>query len=281
MNRRLYKLENKDISKIMLLITGFVAIYSAISVICSAISNGASTDRAFIMKTVLTIISALFIVCAAIMMVKRYYNILFTDEGLVSFSFPVKNHVHLQTNLKCAFMWTGIMIVIFFAGLGISDAVTARKVERWGVGNAYSDLIETYEMNSLSAPGLKTVMTIIIFIIAFAVIAVNTYISFIFTLTLASCICGKYSILQKKGVIFLTGIVMYYIHVLIVDLFNRIEIMCGESFFMTGKGYDIFGPDACLISQIDRPVVNILFYGVTAVIMYRISKNILDKKLDI
>ena len=281
MNRRLFKLENKEIRKIMLLITVFVAVYSAFSAICSAISNSASTDSAFIMKTVLALVSAFIIVSAAIMMVKRYYNILFTDEGLIRFSFPVKNHVHLQTNLKCAFLWTGIMTVIFFAGLGISDAVTARRDERWGVGNVYGDLIETYEMNGLSAPGLKTVMTIIILIIAFAVIAVNIYISFIFTLTLASRICGKYSILQKKGVIFLTGIVMYYIHVLIVDLFTRIEIMCGERFFMTGKGYDIFGPDECLISQIDRPLVNILFYGVTAVIMYRISKNILDKKLDI
>ena len=50
---------------------------------------------------------------------------------------------------------------------------------------------------------------------------------------------------------------------------------------MTGKGYDIFGPDTVFVTEVDRPLVNILIYGVTAFIMYRISKNILDNKLDI
>ncbi|MBP1584480.1 MAG: hypothetical protein ILP17_02155 [Lachnospiraceae bacterium] len=280
MNKRLYKLESNEIRKMMLLFTSLVAVYMLLSIICTAVSNNTTTDAAFIMKTIFVFIGALLIILTAIAMIKRLYNLLFTGEGLVRISFPVKNHEHLNSNLKHAAAWLGIMLIIFFTGLGISDAVVKNRVERWGVGNLYSDLADNYTMNGLSSPAAKTVLTIVILIIAFAVIAANIYLSFVLTLTLSSRICGKYNILQKKGVIFITGIVMYNVHLLIMELFSRIEYSYSE-WLAFGRGYDLFGPDCTLLSAIDRPVMNILIYGVTAVLMYRISANILDKKLDI
>jgi hypothetical protein len=280
MNKRLYKLESNETGKLMLIFTSLVAVYMLLSIICTALSNSSSTDTAFIMKTIFVFIGALIIVLTGVAMIKRLYNLLFTDEGFVRLSFPVKNHEHLNSNLKLAAARLGIMLIIFFTGLGISDSVAKERVERWGVGNLYSDIVDNYTMNGLSSPAAKTVLVIAVLIIAFAVIAVNIYLSFVFTLTVSSRICGKYNILQKKGVIFITGIVMYNVHLLIMDLFSRIEYSYSE-WLAFGKGYDLFGPDCCLISAIDRPVINILIYGVTAVLMYRISANILDKKLDI
>ena len=280
MNKRLYKLESIVTGKIMLIFTLLVALYMLLSIICTVASNSASTDSAFIMKTIFVLISALIIILAGFAMIKRSYNLLFTDEGLVRLSFPVKNHEHLNSNLKYAATRLGIMLIVFFTGLGISDAVVKNRVERWGVGNLYSSFLDIYTGNGLSSPVAKTVLTIVILIIAFAVIAANIYLSFVFTLTASSRICGKYNILQKKGVIFITGIVMYNIHLLIAELFTRIEYSYSE-WLAFGKGYDLFGPDCTLLSAIDRPVINILIYGVTAVLMYRISSNILDKKLDI
>ena len=280
MNKRLYKLESIVTGKIMLIFTLLVAVYMLLSIICTVASNSASTDSAFIMKTIFVLISALIIILAGFAMIKRIYNLLFTDEGLVRLSFPVKNHEHLNSNLKYAATRLGIMLIVFFTGLGISDAVVKNRVERWGVGNLYSSFLDIYTGNGLSSPAAKTVLTIVILIIAFAVIAANIYLSFVFTLTASSRICGKYNILRKKGVIFITGIVMYNIHLLIAELFTRIEYSYSE-WLAFGKGYDLFGPDCTLLSAIDRPVMNILIYGVTAVLMYRISANILDKKLDI
>lgn len=280
MNKRLYKLESNEIRKLMLVFTLLVALYMLLSVICTAISNNTATDTAFIMKTIFVMIGALIIILTGAAMIRRLYDLLFTDEGLVRFSFPVKNHEHLNSNLKHAATWMGIMLIIFFAGLGISDAVVKNRVERWGVGNLYSDFSDIYTGNGLSSPVAKTVLTIAIFIIAFVVIAANIYLSFVFMLTVSSRICGKYNILQKKGVIFITGIVMYNVHLLIMDLFSRIEYSYSE-WLAFGKGYDLFGPDCSLISAIDRPVINILIYGVTAVLMYRISANLMDKKLDV
>ena len=280
MNKRLYKLESKEIRKLMLVFTFLTAVYSLLSIICSAVSNNATTDTAFIMKTIFVIISALIIILTGVAMIRRFYELLFTDEGLVRFSFPVKNHVHLNANLKYAAVWLGIMLVIFFTGLGISDAVQQSRIERWGVGDLYSSVTGLYTMNGMSSPAAKSALAIAILIIAFVVVAANIYLSFVFMLTVSSRICGKYNILQKKGVIFLTGVVMYNIHLLVVELFSRIENAFSVDFYMH-TGYELFGPDECFISEIDRPLVNILFYGVTAVIMYRISRNILDKKLDI
>ena len=280
MNKRLYKLESNEIRKLMLVFTSLVAVYSFLSIICSAVSNNTTTDTALIMKTILVLISALIIILTGAAMIRRLYDLLFTDEGLVRFSFPVKNHVHLNANLKHAAVWLGIMLIIFFTGLGISDTLQQSRDERWGVGDLYSSVTGLYTMNGMSSPAAKSLLSIAILIIAFVVIASNIYLSFVFMLTVSSRICGKYNILQKKGVIFLTGVVMYNIHLLVVELFSRIENAFSVDFYMH-TGYELFGPDECFISEIDRPLVNILFYGVTAVIMYRISKNILDKKLDI
>lgn len=280
MNKRLYKLESNEIRKLMLVFTSLVAVYSFLSIICSAVSNNTTTDTALIMKTILVLISALIIILTGAVMIRRLYDLLFTDEGLVRFSFPVKNHVHLNANLKHAAVWLGIMLIIFFTGLGISDTLQQSRDERWGVGDLYSSVTGLYTMNGMSSPAAKSALSIAILIIAFVVIASNIYLSFVFMLTVSSRICGKYNILQKKGVIFLTGVVIYNVHLLIMELFSRIEYSYSE-WLEFGKGYDLFGPDCGLISNIDRSVMNILFYGVTAVIMYRISKNILDKKLDI
>ena len=264
----------------MLVFTSLVAAYSFLSIICSAVSNNTTTDTALIMKTILVLISALIIILTGAVMIRRLYDLLFTDEGLVRFSFPVKNHVHLNANLKHAAVWLGIMLIIFFTGLGISDTLQQSRDERWGVGDLYSSVTGLYTMNGMSSPAAKSLLSIAILIIAFVVIASNIYLSFVFMLTVSSRICGKYNILQKKGVIFLTGVVIYNVHLLIMELFSRIEYSYSE-WLEFGKGYDLFGPDCGLISNIDRSVMNILFYGVTAVIMYRISRNILDKKLDI
>ena len=280
MNKRLYKLESNEIRKLMLVFTSLVAAYSFLSIICSAVSNNTTTDTALIMKTILVLISALIIILTGAVMIRRLYDLLFTDEGLVRFSFPVKNHVHLNANLKHAAVWLGIMLIIFFTGLGISDTLQQSRDERWGVGDLYSSVTGLYTMNGMSSPAAKSLLSIAILIIAFVVIASNIYLSFVFMLTVSSRICGKYNILQKKGVIFLTGVVIYNVHLLIMELFSRIEYSYSE-WLEFGKGYDLFGPDCGLISNIDRSVMNILFYGVTAVIMYRISRNILDKKLDI
>ena len=280
MNKRLYKLESNEIRKLMLVFTSLVAAYSFLSIICSAVSNNTTTDTALIMKTILVLISALIIILTGAVMIRRLYDLLFTDEGLVRFSFPVKNHVHLNANLKHAAVWLGIMLIIFFTGLGISDTLQQSRDERWGVGDLYSSVTGLYTMNGMSSPAAKSLLSIAILIIAFVVIASNIYLSFVFMLTVSSRICGKYNILQKKGVIFLTGVVIYNVHLLIMELFSRIEYSYSEWLGFC-KGYDLFGPDCGLISNIDRSVMNILFYSVTAVIMYRISRNILDKKLNI
>ena len=283
MSKRLFKLEYMETKKIMYIITAFIAGYMILSAVCSAFSYSA-TDKAFALKTIFVFISALLIICSALIMVKRYYNILFSNEGYVRLSFPVKNRGHLHANLKYAFIWLGLQILVFFAGLSLSDLLSKTRFEQWGITNLYPDILESYSFNFrgeyLLSPKLKAMIAVLFIIISTAIIAINIYLSFIFTLTVSNYICSKYNIVQKPGVIFLTGVFMYCIHLLAVQLFNVFTIWFNND-FLDNTGYKIFGVNTIFIYDIYKPIIFILFYGITAIVMYRICRSILDKKLDI
>ena len=191
----------------------------------------------------------------------------------------------MNINVRQSVMWLGLQILVFITCLGISESVGKERFVPLGPVGTYTGLVESYMINCMgefvSAPGAKAMAAFIIMAASFAVIAVNIYISFIFTLTVSNRICGKYNIPQKVGVIIIAGLVMFNIHLLAAWIFTRLEIIYNVGFLCTDEGFAVFGPDCNFIRDIDRPLVNILIYGVTAFIMYRISRNILDKKLDI
>ena len=280
MNKKLTRLEYKETKKIMLLMTALITVYMLISAGCTVIFYYSTTDTALIVKTILVLISALLVICSAMMMAKRYYNVLFSDEGYFKLSFPVTNRAHLHANLKCSFIWLGLQTFVFLAGLGLSDIFTKYSFERWGIGNLYPAILRGYKQNILSAPELKAVITVLLLLIASLVIAANIYLSFIFTLTVSNYICGKFNIVQKNGVIIISGILMFNIYLLTAqtlnDLLFYLRFNC-----LDRSGYDIFGPDILFIFEIYEPVTYILFCGITGFVMYRISRAILDKKLDI
>ncbi len=264
--------------------TVLIAAYSVLSVVCAFAESRSTSGLALTLRMILILVSALGIICTGIFMVRRFYGILFTDEGLIKFSFPVNNSGHLKNNFRLAVMWLGLQILVFIVCLGISEAVGKESVPLGPVGS-YTGLVNLYKNNwmgeYMSAPGAKALAAFVIMAAAFAVIAVNVYISFIFTLTVSNRICGKYNILQKNGVILITGLAMFNIHLLVSWLLTRIEIMFNMGFLFTDKGFTVFGPDGAFVRDIEGPLVYILIYGVTAFIMYRICKNILDRKLDI
>ncbi len=57
--------------------------------------------------------------------------------------------------------------------------------------------------------------------------------------------------------------------------------MFNMGFLFTDKGFTVFGPVGAFVRDIEGTLVYIMLYGAPAVIMYRICKNILDRKLDI
>jgi len=283
MNRRLYKLESKEIKKIMQLFTVLIAVYSLLAAICTLVELKSSGNAALTLRIILLLISVLGIIITGIIMVGRFYNILFTDEGLLKFSFPVENSEHMRANVTHAMKWMGLQILVVITGISFSEAF--EKGVLFGPVGTYMNRLNSYHDNFrgefMNAPAAKALTVTIIMLAAFAVIVVNIYISFIFTLIVSNRICGKFDILQKKGTVLIAGIVMFNVHLLVAELLTKIENVHNSCFLFAESGSGIFGPDTPFIGDIDRHVVNILVYGITAVVMYRISKNILDKKLDI
>ena len=289
MNKKLVRLEYKETRKAMLIITALIAVYMLITTICNACANLSTTYTgftyaAFTGKAILIIISTLLIIGAGVMMVKRYYNLLFSNEGYSRLSFPVSNSAHLNANLKCAFIWLGLQALVFEIGLSISDIFSKHAFDRYGIGNLYPDYLRNYRMISLgkymACPELKALLTIILLIIAFIIIAANIYLSFIFTLTISNYLCGKHNVVQKNAVILITGILLFNVHLIVANLLNNF-IEAFRDRYYNFNGYELFGPNILFIDEAVKPVTYILFYGITGFVMYRISRSILDKKLDI
>lgn len=288
MNKKLMRLEYIETKKIMFLITALIAVYMLISTGCAIASNYSTPESIVyiqIVQTILLIISALLIICTGLIMVKRYYNILFTNEGYSRLSFPVRNQMHLIANMRFAFVWIILQILVFIFGLSISDMAQKYAIDQSGILNLYPNVLEGYTYNVLGEfiahPEIKAMITVLLLIIASVAIGLNIYLSFIFSLTISSFICSKFNIVQKYGVIVLTGIFMYLFHLLATRLFYKLWVRVGNDFLLTNSGYETFGPDIMFFQDIYKPIILILFYGITAIIMCQISKNILDKKLDI
>ena len=280
MNKRLGKLEIKETKKIMFIIGTVIIVYMILAVICAAVSNNASTDAPMIVKAILGLCSVMVFLCAALYMVKRYYDLLFSNEAQMRFSFPVDNTAHLNTNIKYGLMWMFILIGIMIAGIGISDCVTESRTDRLGVINLWGDYVDSFTWNHLENADAKAFICVLALVLALIALVINCYISFIFTLTISKAICTKYNLMQKNGIILIVGIVMFNIHILVGKLFERIEMII-DSYLNTLEAWDKFGPDEIFIENINMPVIFILFYGITAVIMYLVCRKMIASKIDI
>ena len=140
--------------------------------------------------------------------------------------------------------------------------------------------------------GLKAFLTAFGITISVATVIANYYITFVFALTLSRCIISKRGIMQKQGVIFIVGILLFNFQLLalwaVTGLADRIEraldedlpgVVSVEPFsFIDMLRYD---PEAYWLKDIFFSLLFIAVYGITAIVMYRISRNIMDRKLEV
>lgn len=285
---KLDRFELKETKKLTLLIACVMIVYYAVFTLTEFLVS----DNGIIVAIsgILFFSSFLGIIIVAISLIKRYYDLLFSKEGFIRLSFPVKNSEHLKTNIRCGLGKIYCLAVIFAFCLSVSEKVYVNVQDEhglWGIFNVYSTYLDRYARNNylgnyIAYPNLRALASVIISVLALMVLIETIYVSSIFVLTVACRICGKYNILQKKGVIFIATIVMYNVFLLISNLISIFRVWLNEPVLGVGvRGYELFGLDFVFISAVDGFVMVILIGVISSIVMYRICKNILDTKLDI
>ncbi|MCR5210695.1 MAG: hypothetical protein K6C99_10825 [Lachnospiraceae bacterium] len=286
MKNKLMKLEIRENRKLIFFILSYMAVLSVVTGIVASIAEKFSLPAATELAVVLSLCAMMGILLIAIVMAGRFYSLLFTEEGLLRLTLPVKNRDHLQINVKLGIITLYVSVIIYSTMMGSIDS------ENTAFG-LYGVMKEYYGNFVTEYVGMKAFATTICIILAIAAVIANYYITFIFVLTLSRYIVSRYSVVQKKGVIFIAGITLFNIHLLMMWAITNLieEIEADLSHFQlygfppaenaTFMDFLRYNPEGEWVKDVIFAGMYIIVYGITAVIMYRTVRSILDRKLEV
>ncbi|MEE5989361.1 MAG: hypothetical protein V3G41_01660 [Lachnospiraceae bacterium] len=289
MKNKLMKQEIRETRKLIVYILAYMAVLSALTMLTAGVAESRHSTTASDLTVIFMLCSLMGVVVIAIVMAGRFYSLLFTDEGLIRLTLPVKNRVHLQTNVILGISVLYLAAILLCAMFGIME----RDDTFFGLFGSYYEIYKEYYSGIMfEHVGLKAFLTAFGITISVATVIANYYITFVFALTLSRRIISKRGIMQKQGVIFIVGILLFNFQLLalwaVTGLADRIEraldvdlpgAVSVEPFsFIDMLRYD---PEAYWLKDIFFSLLFIAVYGITAIVMYRISRNIMDRKLEV
>ena len=289
MKNKLMKQEIRETRKLIVYILAYMAVLSALTMLTAGVAESRHSTTASDLTVIFMLCSLMGVVVIAIVMAGRFYSLLFTDEGLIRLTLPVKNRVHLQTNVILGISVLYLAAILLCAMFGIME----RDDTFFGLFGSYYEIYKEYYSGIMfEHVGLKAFLTAFGITISVATVIANYYITFVFALTLSRRIISKRGIMQKQGVIFIVGILLFNFQLLalwaVTGLADRIEraldvdlpgVVSVEPFsFIDMLRYD---PEAYWLKDIFFSLLFIAVYGITAIVMYRISRNIMDRKLEV
>ena len=289
MKNKLMKQEIRETRKLIVYILAYMAVLSALTMLTAGVAESRHSTTASDLTVIFMLCSLMGVVVIAIVMAGRFYSLLFTDEGLIRLTLPVKNRAHLQTNVILGISVLYVAAILLCAMFGIME----RDDTFFGLFGSYYEIYKDYYSGIMfEHVGLKAFLTALGITISVATVIANYYITFVFALTLSRRIISKRGITQKQGVIFIAGILLFNFQLLalwaVTGLADRIEraldvdlpgAVSVEPFsFIDMLRYD---PEAYWLKDIFFSLLFIAVYGITAIVMYRISRNIMDRKLEV
>ncbi len=290
MKQRLMKQEIRETKKMLLCTMGYTVVLSTITLITAAVAEIKKSVTAGNLMVVFMLCSMMGIVLAGAIMIGRVYNLLFTEEGKIRLTLPVQNSAHLQTNVKLGVLSIYLEIFLLCAILGIMD----KEDLVFGLFGSYLRAYKEYYGNiMMEHVGLKAFVTTLSITLAAAVVIANVYISFVFMLAVSRRIVSGFGIVQKRGVIFIIGTLLFDIQILamwgLTCLVDVIEDAFAEGPFRSGQQAAylswidsiLYDPEKYWIKDVFAGLLFFVVYGITAIMMYRISRNIMDRKLEV
>lgn len=218
---KLFKYENRAVSKILLplsLAVIVLSIFAALMLKLNLIFEGKFTEGSIIsmalstttgMMTIFSIIamiSADFI--ALYMIMQRYYKNLFTDEGYLTFTLPVKTSSIILSKLFCAVIWSVIVAISTIIGIFIfaifGTSVSFVNVDAIkGTWEILCQLFEFYYTGDF-----EQIVFLIELLISAVVSLFTNFLLIYLSITLGCQIAKKHKILASIGMYFVVSAIV-------------------------------------------------------------------------
>lgn len=275
--------------RLMWLITLLVVLVTAVS--CVAVSLlwnldfesdnpliGAAAAGLFIVTAAGYIAVTAYGVLTLVVIVARFYKNLFTDEGYLTFTLPVKVSSIYNAKVLSGLAWTGISglvtIVCFFALVAFSASTENWHYISEGFSLAFEELFKVL-------PTIDTVMFIVEFVLLTVVSAVFQIVFIYLCVTIGS-------IIAKKAKIVVSILVYFLANMGISGVLSTIFFIA--SAIVSGLYWDVISAEtvsdeamaAYMYAQFHTQfILSAVVYAGIGVGVYFLNKYLLKKKLNL
>ena len=231
-------------------------------------------------------------VCSAVFMMVRIYKNLFSDEGYLTFTLPVKNSAAVSSKILTGAIWTLISYAAIFIMLLLPYLALVYRIP----GIVSGDILGLFESilsslgDSIRAYPVKTVVIIVLFILN--AVALLFYSVSLYTLCAAAThrtkkARGFASVAMYLGVSFGVSIVRGIIASIVnAVLFERAAHMYGETSVIPTSIMPFFGVfDALVGTQMNANIANLsvslIFSAAVIIVSWCVSVHIVKKDLNL
>ena len=281
---KLFKYENKAVSKLLTPMALAVIILPVLGALILKIQFvfGDKFENGSIISSIFSLASGImifFIVIATIsacfislfILMQRYYKNLFSDEGYLTFTLPVKTSSIILSKLFTAALWSVIIAictiigVITFAFFGTSASFVNHEVVD-GFCEAFKQIFEFYFIG-----GSVQIVFLIELLINIIVSLFTNILLMYLAITIGCQIAKKHKVLASIG--------MYFVISSVVSVLSTIiQVITTATLY---EGFDYISVDPALSDVTLILIPSIIFAIILGVCYFLLNNYILKNKLNI
>ncbi len=261
---RLLKYDFKSINRLGIPMSGIALIAAIIGTLALKVVTNAPDDASGIpvVLCILCVVASAVAVFAYtvvvwILLLYRFYTNMYTDEGYLTFTLPVKPKHLIISKLITAVVWSLISLIVVL--------ISVIVIVTFGTGNGLVNFEWTNIFSRLSEVGINTA-DIIYGIIYLFVSVVFSFLIIYLSITIAAVLTRKHKILVAIGV--------YYGINTVISIFTTIgELIVAALKSQTGAAVDVFMATGGWVS--------IVIYVVFSVVAFVICNELMKRKLNL
>ncbi len=203
-----------------------------------------ATSAIFIMLNCFAIIASPMI--AILLVMVNFYRSLYTDEGYLTFTLPVKTSQILTSKLITAAIWSlvSVIVCILSAALIVIFGTTADTLVNTEVINTVGKLCHELIGNVISIPAIVT------YIVSMFVSGLYLIVILFLAITVGSIISKKHKVLASIGMYYAFNLITSTVTGVVNLILMLITFGGDEASFETGIDY----------ISISSPIINTIFY---------------------
>lgn len=262
---KLLKYEIKATQRLFLPIYGLILILALVNKLFFSINAGYLNIPKMIMMSAYVIMIIALIIMTFVVTIQRFYKNLLCDEGYLSFTLPVKSHMHIEAKMIVTLMW------VILSTLVSALSIFLLAIDRSNIQQFSEFCMELSQMYSYY--GFPAVLATIEFILLI-ILGVVTSTLQIYASVVVGNLSGKHRMLAGIGAYIGFGIVEQIISSILMNILkNPIE-----SYF----SYFHFSKDSIPFNAINMGLLILILYSLIFGLAYFFFTNwMLNRKLNL